>query len=201
MLAYIRTSSSMALHTLASLSKLDPQIAENAFERLGDMLRYALRDDNRELVEFSEELAFTEQYIAFEQLRYEDRLKVTFKIDADSSRFDVPPFSLQILAENAVHHAVSIRPEGGVVVIKAESSPSKLRLTVTDDGPATELGDNSLLQGLDGKSAQFGLRSLRERLENSFGQAARMETERSPIGFVAYFEVPAPSEDVHDAVL
>ena len=103
-----------ALHTLAALVKFRPSIAESAIERLGDMLRYTLKEDGRELVEFAEESEFTRQYIAFEQLRYEDRLKVDLQIDPESFNFYVPPFSIQTLAENAVRHAISIRPGRGL---------------------------------------------------------------------------------------
>ena len=184
-----------ALHTLAALSKFQPQVAESAFERLGDLLRYALRDDDRRLVEFFEEFTFTQHYLAFEQLRYEDRLRVTYEIDPNSDRFDVPPFSLQILAENAVQHAISVRPEGGSVSIKSESFNDKLRVTVADDGPGLWQSDSDDSEGIHGgaKSTQFGLRALRERLENSFGKASRLETKDRPDGFIAYFEVPTPS--------
>lgn len=48
-------------------------MAEGAIERLGDMLRYALKkEDGRELVEFSQEYEFTRQYLVFEELRYEE---------------------------------------------------------------------------------------------------------------------------------
>jgi signal transduction histidine kinase len=124
-----------ALHTLAALVKFHPTVAENAIERLGDMLRYALKEDGRELVEFSEEHDFTRQYIAFEQLRYEDRLKVDLAIDPESFNFDVPPFSMQTLAENAVRHAISLRPEGGSIWIKCSCKNGRLNVTVRDDGP------------------------------------------------------------------
>src|SRR5260370_39636043 len=100
-----------ALHTLSALVKFRPALAEGVIERLGDMLRYALKEDGRELVEFEEEYDFTRQYLAFEQLRYEDRLKVHLQIDPSSFAFNIPPFSIQTLAENAVRHAISIRPE------------------------------------------------------------------------------------------
>ena len=70
-----------ALHTLSALVKFRPGAAENAIERLGDMLRYTLKEEGRELVEFAEEYDFTRQYLAFEQLRYEDRLKVDLQVD------------------------------------------------------------------------------------------------------------------------
>ena len=64
---------------------------------------------SRELVEFAEEYEFTRQYLAFEQLRYEERLKVDLRIDPAAFEFDVLPFSLQTLAALAVHSPRSLR--------------------------------------------------------------------------------------------
>jgi two-component system LytT family sensor kinase len=175
-----------ALHTLAALVKFQPDMAENAIERLGDMLRYALKEDGRELVEFAEEYEFTRQYIVFEQLRYEDRLQVDLQIDPESFHFDVPPFSLQTLAENAVHHAISVRPQGGSIWIRCSCQKGKLIISVRDDGP----GD-----GADpGQSHQFGLRSLRERLCAAFGPSAELTVQNGREGFEACFVVPPSSE-------
>lgn len=174
------------LHTLAALVKLRPTVAQDAIERLGDMLRYTLKEDGRELVEFSEEYDFTRQYIAFEQLRYEDRLKVDLQIDPESFNFDIPPFSIQTLAENAVHHAISVRPEGGSIWISSTCRDGRLTVIVRDDGR----GEGSD----DGHSHQFGLRSLRERLLASFGKEVDLQVQSGPDGFQACFEVPAYSD-------
>src|SRR5262249_23641350 len=80
------------------------------------------------------EYDFTRQYLAFEQLRYEDRLKVDVQIDPESFNFDIPPFSIQTLAENAVRHAISNRPEGGSLWIKCSSHDGSLTVSVRDDG-------------------------------------------------------------------
>ena len=172
-----------ALHTLAALVKFRPAMAEGAIERLGDMLRYALKEDGRELVEFSEEYEFTRQYLAFEQLRYEDRLKVDLQIDSESFHFDIPPFSIQTLAENAVRHAISIRPEGGSIWITSAHKDGNLTLTVRDDGP----GGNSDAS----QSHQFGLRSLRERLRAAYGSSSDLQVHSGPEGFEASFIVPS----------
>jgi len=179
-----------ALHTLSALVKFRPGAAEGAIERLGDMLRYTLKEDGRALVEFSEEYEFTRQYIAFEQLRYEDRLKVDLQIDSGSFHFDIPPFSMQTLAENAVRHAISIRPEGGSIWIRSSCSNGTLTVTVRDDGPggATDAGP----------SHQFGLRSLRERLHAAYGAAGELKINSGPAGFEASFTIPA-SSDSHEA--
>ena len=172
-----------ALHTLAALVKFRPTVAESAIERLGDMLRYTLKEDGRELVEFSEEYEFTRQYIEFEQLRYEDRLKVDLQIDPESFHFDIPPFSIQALAENAVRHAISVRPEGGSIWIRCTCNDGHLSINVRDDGPggARETGP----------SHQFGLRSLRERLSAAYGDKADLRLHSGPEGFEASLVVPS----------
>ena len=171
-----------ALHTLSALVKFRPAAAEGAIERLGDMLRYTLKEDGRGLVEFSEEYEFTRQYISFEQLRYEERLKVDLQIDSESFHFDVPPFSMQTLAENAVRHAISVRPEGGSIWIACRCKDGKLRVTVRDDGPGRAPESH--------ESSQFGLRSLRERLHAAYGDAAELRVKGGVEGFEACFEIP-----------
>ncbi|HWZ98898.1 MAG TPA: histidine kinase [Candidatus Dormibacteraeota bacterium] len=175
-----------ALHTLSALVKFRPEIAESAIERLGDMLRYTLKEDGRELVEFSEEYEFTRHYIAFEQLRYEERLKVHLQIDPASFSFDVPPFSLQTLTENAVHHAISVRVEGGSIWIASSCHDGKLFVSVRDDGPGGIVEPSH--------SHQFGLRSLRERLCAAFGPSADLQITNGSGGFSVSFAVPQSSE-------
>jgi len=175
-----------ALHTLSALIRFRPAAAEQAIERLGDMLRYALKEDGRGLVEFAEEFEFTKQYLDFEKLRYEDRLRIELRIEPQCQEFDVPPFSIQTLAENAVHHAISIRPEGGAIRIAGICSNGRMRISVADDGP----GDGHA----NGESHQLGLRSLRERLVSSFGSDVVFEVGASKTGFEAKFEVPIPAE-------
>jgi LytS/YehU family sensor histidine kinase len=175
-----------ALHTLAALVKFRPSAAEGAIERLGDMLRYTLKEESRGVVEFSAEYDFTRQYLAFEQLRYEDRLSVNLDVDPSSFDFDVPPFSLQTLAENAVHHAIAIRPGGGSIWITSRRNGAGLLVSVRDDGPGNgiETGD----------SHQLGLRSVRERLVAAFGQSAELRIDRLEGGFQACFLVPPPND-------
>ena len=172
-----------ALHTLAALVKFRTTLAEGAIERLGDMLRYTLKEDSRELVEFAEEYDFARKYLAFEALRYEDRLKIDIQIDEESFNFEIPPFSMQTLAENAVRHAISVRPEGGSIWIKCSCHDGRLTVSVRDDGPGGS-PDN-------GQSYQFGLRSLRERLRSAYGPSADVRVESTLDGFEASFDIPS----------
>jgi len=177
-----------ALHTLSALIKFRPAVAEGAVERLGDMLRYTLKEDRRGLVEFSEELNFTRQYLAFEQLRYEERLRVHVEVAPGAHDFDLPPFAIQTLAENAVHHAIAVRPEGGSIWLTCTCQDGGLHVSVRDDGPGATAAAK-------GESHRFGLRSVRERLIAAFGPAAELRTAQRDDGFEARFIVPAPGRD------
>jgi LytS/YehU family sensor histidine kinase len=175
-----------ALHTLSAVVRFRPALAESAIERLGDMLRYTLKENGSGVVDFSEEYEFTRQYLAFEQLRYEDRLAVTLDVDAAAHEFDVPPFSIQTLAENAVHHAIAIRPEGGSIWITCRGRNGHLDVSVRDDGPGQSI------EATD--SHQIGLRSVRERLLAAFGPSAELRIDTSAGGFEARFVVPSQSD-------
>jgi two-component system, LytTR family, sensor kinase len=175
-----------ALHTLAALSKFRPAVAEGAIERLGDMLRYTLQENGRELVGFSEEYDFTKQYLDFEQLRYEDRLKVHLQTDPKSFDFELPPFSIQTLAENAVHHAIAVRPEGGSIWISSTCEDDMLTIKVRDDGCGHSPPN--------ARSNRFGLKSLRERLDAAYGALAELTVRSDPAGFEACLRIPANVE-------
>ena len=75
-----------ALHTVGALVRHDPAEAESAVEKLGDMLRYTLRDGDGDVVPFAEEWEFTRRYLEFEQLRYGERLRVNARHRSDGAR-------------------------------------------------------------------------------------------------------------------
>jgi two-component system LytT family sensor kinase len=170
-----------ALHTVGALVRRDPAQAESAIEKLGDMLRYTLRDPQGDTVPFAEEWEFTRRYLDFEQLRYGDRLKVAAEIDPACLVCSAPSFALQTLVENAVRHSIGTRPEGGTIEIRARANGSGLLLTVRDDGAGSAPAGNG---------SRFGLQALRERLLAVYGPASRLAVASGPSGFEVSLQVP-----------
>ena len=70
-----------------------------------------------ETVSFEKELNIVKDYLALENMRFEDRLKVEYEIDEDTLDQPVPPMMLQTLVENAIKHGISKQINGGVVKI------------------------------------------------------------------------------------
>jgi sensor histidine kinase YesM len=173
-----------ALHTVSSLVATDPAAADDAIERLGNLLRYAL-DESTDEIPLEREWAFTRDYLSFERLRLGDRLRVREAIDADARSTDVPLLVLQPLVENAVRHAVAVSPGGGTIQISAHVEHGTLRLSVEDDGPG---GDRPGIESSRG----LGLRALKRRLDVRYGAQARVDIRTAPgAGFAVTVVLPA----------
>jgi signal transduction histidine kinase len=160
------------LHALMGLVRREPATAEAALERLGELLRFGLRvhHANVDQVAFREEWAFVNSYLALEQMRLGDRLRLTLRADEDAMDVPVPPFALQPLVENAITHAISPRREGGRLDLTARREGGRLLLEVEDDGPgATEAAVFA--------SPRLGVRLLRERLAALYAGEARLAFE------------------------
>jgi hypothetical protein len=63
-----------ALNTMSSLTQTDPKTARRLMEQLGQLLRMSLRHAATPLVTLAEELAFLDDYLAIESVRFEGRL-------------------------------------------------------------------------------------------------------------------------------
>jgi LytS/YehU family sensor histidine kinase len=101
---------------------------------LGDLLRYALASDRRQLVPLSEELAIVDQYLDLEKIRFEERLTFERVVDTAALGVSVPPMLLQTLVDNAVKHGIATLPQGGVVRITARVEAAHLALAVAIRG-------------------------------------------------------------------
>jgi len=172
-----------ALHSVGALVGRDPRRADQALERLGDLLRYVL--DAADRVPFHREWAFVQDYLAFEQLRLGERLLVESSIEPAAGSVLVPPLILQPLVENAVRHGLADRPEGGRIALGARLERGQLVLTVDDDGTGA----------LAGEGTGIGVSSVRERLRVLYGDAASVEAGPRARGFGVTLRLPARNAD------
>ena len=172
-----------ALHSVSALLAIDAARADEAIERLGDLLRYSL--GSQPTVLLSEEWKFAQDYLAFERLRLGDRLGVESDVDAAALAALVPPLIFQPLVENAVRHGIADRPTGGCIAISARSTDGLLQLRVVDDGPGPA----------ETSSAGVGLASVRRRLAATYGDRARLEIENGGHGFAVTMTLPLITAD------
>jgi len=176
-----------SLNSLRALIDENPARARSAVTQLANLLRYSLQSGQHETVTLEEELRVVNDYLALEQVRHEDRLRVRFDVSAEAAAAPVPPMLVQTLVENAVKYGIAPRREGGEIAILARCSTHGLRLRVTNPGSLARTGAGSTGTGSTG----MGLANAAERLRLLFGDRARLELhEESPGLVVAEVEVP-----------
>jgi signal transduction histidine kinase len=174
-----------ALISLRALIDEDPARARLAVTQLANLLRYSLQSAQAELVPFEDELRVVNDYLALEQVRHEERLRLRLDIDPDTLNLPVPPLILQTLVENAVKYGISPRADGGEIEIVARCEDGALKLRVTNPGELAAPGPSA------NGSTGVGLRNAAERLRLSFGDRARLHVRAQP-GSLVVAEVLVP---------
>jgi sensor histidine kinase YesM len=174
------------LHSIAALMHRDVPAAETMLVRLSDLLRMALDHGEQQQVSLKTELDFTRLYVSIQEVRFRDRLDVSFDVAPETLDASCPTMILQPLVENAIRHGVEQSVKIGSVTITAEKLYGNLEITVSDDGPglSERHPDRAGLGGI-------GLANTRARLEKLYGdrQGLALE-ERDGGGLVVRLTVP-----------
>ena len=169
--------------------------AEEMLVRLSDLLRCVLDDVAEQEVPLRRELEYLELYLAIEQVRFQDRLRVELSVAPEALDAAVPQMGLQPIVENAIRHGIGRSSAAGRIAISAARRGGMLEIEVKDDGPGLAAGES----GAAGAVAGIGLANTRARLRQLYGDGARLEVCNGAGGgavatmLVPYHDVPAPA--------
>lgn len=170
-----------SLQSISALTTADPAAARRMCLLLADFLRDTLALGAHARIPLSSEVSLARRFLAIEQVRFGDRLRVDVAVPPDAEACDVPPLVLQPLVENAVTHGIAHMLDGGVVRVRAEKGAASLRITVENpcdrDRPA-------------GRGTGLGLRNVRQRLQSVYADAGLLRTEEAEGRFVARLQLP-----------
>ncbi len=140
--------------------------ATRMLAQIGDLLRTSLDNEVMLEVSLSQEMAFTQRYLAIEQTRLGERLQVDLTISSETLDALVPSMLLQPLVENAVRHGVAPLVTGGRITIASALRVDRLQIVIGNSG--TRGGE---IQNENGNG--IGLRNTAERLETLYGDDHR----------------------------
>ncbi|MBV8520239.1 MAG: histidine kinase [Acidobacteria bacterium] len=171
-----------ALNGISALMHQDVDAAHRMLLGLANLLRAFLDDSGAAETTVAREEELLRDYLAVEQARLGERLRVDIDIDAVVRRALVPRFILQPLVENAIRHGIAAARGGGSVHVSVAPHGERLAIRVEDDGRG--LRDEPRRGGI-------GIRNTVARLEHLYGDAYAFELRnREPSGVVARIEVP-----------
>jgi len=136
-----------ALNSISELIYIDQSRAEKAVLSLSGFLRNAITKES--LIPLSSEIKMVETYLYIENIRFEDKIKLSFEDNKLAKEVYVPKFSIQLLVENAIKHGFL----GKELEIKIDLYENQIR--VSNNGLIPQ---NSLVFGT-------GLNNLERRLK------------------------------------
>jgi two-component system, LytTR family, sensor kinase len=118
-------------------------------------------------VTLRQEIEALDLYLGTERLRFGERLRLEYAIEAPALEALVPSLLLQPLLENSLKYAVSPREQGGCVRIEGRTRALMLEVSVIDDGPGMQERYSP------NERRGVGLRNARERLAVIYGENHR----------------------------
>ncbi|MEO8474604.1 MAG: histidine kinase [Chryseolinea sp.] len=146
-------------NTLNSLYSLTLARSEKSAEmvlRLSDLMRYMLYEASANAVWLKDEIAYLENYISIEQMRFADRLDLLFQYSGDTSGKSISPLLLLPFIENAFKHG--IQDSSGWITIDLKVDGNFLYLKV----------ENSYTIPIKGRKPGLGLANVKRRLELAY---------------------------------
>ncbi len=155
------------INTVLSMVRADPRRAETALEDMSDLFRMAMAHDDR-LVPLKREVELARRYLALEQMRLGDRLRVNWNTSELPEDAMAPPLILQPLLENAVYHGIEPLAGGGAIDIRLERKAGEIRLEVSN--PRSEPGTHHV-------GNRLAVDNIRERLSLLFDIEAQYSVE------------------------
>lgn len=151
------------LNSLYSLSLKKSDKAPDVVLKLSNMMEYMLYDSNDEFVLLEHEIAYLQNYIALEQLRYGDNLSVLFDIKGEANEHVIAPLLLLPLVENAFKHGASKVTTKTTLHIRVEINENDLKFFIENEKPiAATIAKNA--------KGGIGISNLRQRLELLYPQ-------------------------------
>src|SRR5699024_11066078 len=136
------------------------------------------------LVALADELALIEAYLRIEQLRFGERLRLCWDVEAQSRSHLVPALSLQPLVENAIVHGIARRPDGGALSLSAKMNGGQLWIRITNPVGRGRAGSEKR------KGNRQALRNIEQRLALHFAHQARLLTMQKDDCFVVDLIMP-----------
>lgn len=153
-----------ALNNIRALILEDHMKARDMVSHLSELLRYSIQFNDNEKVTIDEELEIVNKYLELESIHYENRLHYEISARKDLGKFRIPPMLIQLMAENAVKHGISLVKNGGDIFISISKEGKNLVLEVCNTGKLKKNVGNGI-----------GLRNATDRIRILFDSEPDLE--------------------------
>ncbi|HEY1055540.1 MAG TPA: histidine kinase [Emticicia sp.] len=168
-----------ALNTLYSVSlKENADKTADGIQKLGDMMRFMLNENNQDRIPLNKEIEYLQNYIEIQRMRIAESDNIEIKVNIQPSDRDIfiAPMLLNPFIENAFKHGISFR------------NPSWIFITLTFDDTKLYFKVHNSLHAkseLDPEKDNngIGLENVKKRLELIYKNRYALDIQKSEQDF------------------
>lgn len=138
----------------------------------------------REVISLRDEIKHAQLYLQIQNMRFDDRIHVTWDLDPTAENCQVIKIILQPLIENAVIHGIFEKPsKSGNLSITTLRSDDGIRITIKDDGVGmdTQTILSNFTASASGAIADttggYGVRNIHDRIKLAYGDTFGLSCE------------------------
>ena len=169
------------LNNIHTLIDFDKEKAQKSIIELSKLMQYVLYEADKGLISLPKEVQFLEHYLKLMQLRYTDKLQVTFHTPLIIPDVLVPPLLFISLLENAFTHGISHCHES---FIEANISIEANTIYFTCKNSIATQPNKNRHQGI-------GLPNIQNRLKLLFGNDYTLDAEEKENQYHILLIIPA----------
>lgn len=167
-----------SLNTILSLVRIDPDKARKLLVSLSKFIRKNLASTTDQITTLEQELKHVKAYLAIEEVRFSNKLKVFYHIDDDVLTQSIPPLTLQPIVENAIKHGMKDKDNNCLleITIKQQGQGSFIQIKDNGVGMSKERAEQVCKQPIISESGTgLALYNVNRRLTIMFGETAALQ--------------------------
>lgn len=185
-----------AINTISAMIRRDSEQARTLLLQLSTYFRANLMGVRQTEITLAQEKEHVNAYLVLEQTRFPDKYQIDFDIQTDSN-VKLPPFTIQVLVENALKHAFAGRKKGNHVHILVAAMGPRLKIQVADNGSgiaADRLHQLGKQEVTSAHGSGTALQNLNQRLVGIYGQSSALQFDSSSNGTTVTTYIPLAKE-------
>lgn len=164
------------LNHIHVLMETNQETASSLLIKYSEILRYQLYNGERKLVKLNDEIQFLKDFIAVEEFRWEDKLKVTCNWEIENEDIEIPSLLFITLIENAFKHVSRSNLEKGFVNLDFRQQDRAISLDI--------LNSKSLIEKKK-IGTGLGLKNIKQRLDILYYNNHKLIIEDTELTFRA----------------
>lgn len=168
------------LNNLYSLTLQKSDLAPEVVLKLSHLMSYMLYESGAALVSLDKEVSNLENYIALEQLRFGERLSLSFEKKGILQPIHIPPLILLAFVENSFKHGMNQLTGEGRINISLQVQPDELMFHI----------DNPFVAPPPEQKNGIGLKNVIRRLDLLYGSRYHLDLSATDNIFHVTLKLP-----------